>query len=88
MRLHAIGVQDATGEAERQQLLAFDCFHRLLNVTLAADLPAWQEAVQAAQASDVLLSAQPCRVAAGGGTPWQYRPCASGAVDGAARTPP
>ena len=56
VRLHAIGVQDATGEAERQQLLAFDWGpHRLLNVTLAADLPAWQEAVQAAQASDVLL---------------------------------
>lgn len=56
LRLYAIGVQDATGEAERQQVQAFDWGpHRLLGVTLAADLPAWQQAVQAAHSADVLL---------------------------------
>jgi len=57
LRIRALGVDDPTGRAERQQVEEFDWGpHRLVGVQLVADYPAWQEAVRAAAGdADVLL---------------------------------
>ncbi len=57
LRIRALGIDDPTGHAERQQVQDFDWGpHRLLGVELVPDFQAWQEAVRAAaQDADVLL---------------------------------
>lgn len=57
LRIRALGMDDATGQAERQQVQDFAWApHRLVAVQLVSDYGAWQEAVRAAAAdTDVLL---------------------------------
>lgn len=57
LRIRALGVDDATGAAEGQQVQAFSWApHRLAGVQLVADYAAWQKAVQTASAdADLLL---------------------------------
>lgn len=56
VKVRAIGINDATGVAEREQLLSFDWgSNTLLNVSLASDLAQWRNFVQNAADADVLL---------------------------------
>lgn len=57
LRIRALGVDDPTGHAERQQVTDFDWGpHQLSGVELVPDYEAWQQAVRDAQQhADVLL---------------------------------
>ncbi len=57
LRIRALGMDDATGQAERQQVQDFSWApHQLVAVQLVPDYGAWQDAVRAAaQDADVLL---------------------------------
>lgn len=56
MRVRALGVNDATGVAEGEQLIKFDWGqNEFLGVTLANDLQSWQQAVKDASDADLLL---------------------------------
>lgn len=56
LRIHALGVDDPTGHAERDQVQAFDWGrHHKAKVTLASDYAAWQQAVHGSGDADILL---------------------------------
>lgn len=57
LRIRVLGIDDPTGQAERQQVQDFDWGpHRLTGVLLVSDYAAWQKAVRGAAAdADVLL---------------------------------
>lgn len=57
LRIRVLGMDDATGQAERQQVQQFSWApHQLSSVQLVADYAGWQQAVQQAGAdADVLL---------------------------------
>jgi ABC-type uncharacterized transport system substrate-binding protein len=71
LRIRALGVDDATGAAERQQVQAFAWApHQLAGVRLAADYAGWQQAVREAAAdADLLLVLSSGGLPRAGGAP-------------------
>lgn len=56
LKIRSIGIDNQTGRAEREQLLAYDWgAHTLLDVTLAQDRNEWEQAVHEAKDADILI---------------------------------